>query len=122
MNLTLFLQGIPSPTGVNPCKTPPTALRVARGPTAFEVARLRHIFITHFLICHSFLDFLYIDDWAVGSPATLDAVGRGLTGDPVSCAHTSKAVGGCLGPLCRRLTHLKGRRPGGSRGTPSPVP
>jgi hypothetical protein len=47
---------------------------------------LRHIFITHLLICHSFLDFLYMDDWAVGSHA-----------------------------------NLKGRRPGGLRGTESPV-
>jgi hypothetical protein len=49
--LTLFF------TGVNPCKTPPTAFE-GHVPTAF--------FITGLLICHSFLDFLYIDDCAVG--------------------------------------------------------
>jgi len=42
MILTLFF------TGVNPCKTP--RLRPLR------VTCLRHIFITHLSICHSFLD------------------------------------------------------------------
>jgi hypothetical protein len=55
-------------------------------PTALRVACLWHIFITGFLICHSFLDF-YI-----------------------------------YGLLCRRLPRKPScRRPGGLRGTESPV-
>ena len=45
-------------------------------------------FITGFLICHSFLDFLYMDNWAVGSHSTLSAVGQGAYGGQT--------------PLCRR--------------------
>ena len=55
MNLTLFYRGTESLVS-------PLAYGIrGRAPTAF--------FITDFLICHSFLDFLYMDDWAVGSPA-----------------------------------------------------
>jgi hypothetical protein len=53
--LTLFY------VGLRPPLTPP--------PTAFEGHVPTAFFITGLLICHSFLDFLYIDDCAVGRGA-----------------------------------------------------